>query len=228
LSILERSLPLSKKGENEYYISAKTIQKVALKQVPYDKKGENHYDTISAFIKSVRGSDPDAALFWLARMLIAGEDPLFIARRLVVLASEDIGNAEPYALSLASSAFQAVSLIGMPEARIVLSQVTTYLSSVPKSNSSYNAIEAAIKEAKNNPKVSVPLHLRNAPTKLMKDLDYGKDYRYPHNYDNHFVNQDYFPTEIRNRHFYSPSQMGREKKLAEYLKLIKKIEEEDD
>jgi len=228
LSILERSLPLSKKGENEYYISAKTIQKVALKQVPYDKKGENHYDTISAFIKSVRGSDPDAALFWLARMLIAGEDPSFIARRLVVLASEDIGNAEPYALSLASSAFQAVSLIGMPEARIVLSQVTTYLSSVPKSNSSYNAIEAAIKEAKNNPKVSVPLHLRNAPTKLMKDLDYGKDYRYPHNYDNHFVNQDYFPTEIRNRHFYSPSQMGREKKLAEYLEHIKKIKENND
>jgi putative ATPase len=226
LNILERALPLARKGDR-YIVTPDILQQVALKQVPYDKKGENHYDTISAFIKSVRGSDPDGALFWLARMLVAGEDPLFIARRLVILASEDIGNAEPYALSLATAAFQAVSVIGMPEARIILSQVTTYLASVPKSNAAYKAIDEAMKLAGKTRKVTVPLHLRNAPTKLMKNLDYGKEYRYPHSFKFHYVKQQYLPDEVGEKIFYHPTQQGREKKLAEYLSFIKKIKEND-
>ena len=222
LNILEITFHLAKKDGKKCVIDKKLIRQ-ALEQNPlyYDKKGDYHYDTISAFIKSVRGSNPDAAVYWLARMLEAGEDPTFIARRLIILASEDIGNAEPYALSLANAGFEAVQNIGMPEARIVLSQVTTYLASVPKSNASYLAIDAAINEIASSGLLPVPLHLRNAPTQLMKDLDYGNDYKYPHDYDGHFVIQDYLPEKIKSAVYYKPSDNGREAKLKDYLLNLK-------
>jgi putative ATPase len=186
----------------------------------YDKKGDYHFDTISAFIKSVRGSDPDAAVYYLARMLEAGEDPMFIVRRLIILASEDIGNAEPYALSLTTAAMQAVHNVGMPEARIILSQVTTYLASCPKSNSAYLAIDAAIKDVRENPDIAVPLHLRNAPTSLMKDEGYGEDYKYPHDFPLHFVQEMYLPEKLKNKKYYNPTNLGREKALKDRLKLL--------
>jgi putative ATPase len=188
------------------------------KHVIYDKSGDYHYDVISAFIKSVRGSDPDAAIYWLAVMLEGGEKPEFIARRLIILASEDIGNAEPYALQLATSAFQAVHIIGMPESRIILGQITTYLAAVPKSNSSYQAIDNAIKHIRDNGAGSVPLHLRNAPTKLMKNEGYGKNYKYAHSFPDHFVNDNYMPENFTETpSFYNPSNQGREKFLKERL-----------
>ena len=188
------------------------------KHVIYDKSGDYHYDVISAFIKSVRGSDPDAAIYWLAVMLEGGEKPEFIARRLIILASEDIGNAEPYALQLATSAFQAVHIIGMPESRIILGQITTYLAAVPKSNSSYQAIDNAMKHIRDNGAGSVPLHLRNAPTKLMKNEGYGKDYKYAHSYPDHFVNDNYMPENFTETpSFYNPSNQGRERFLKERL-----------
>jgi putative ATPase len=228
LNMLERAYPLAYDGNQHYTIARDILFKVAQKQQYYDKTGDYHYDTISAFIKSVRGSDADAAVFWLARMLNGGEDPVFIARRLIVLASEDIGNAEPYALSLAVAAFQAVQMIGMPEARIILSQVTTFLAACPKSNAAYKAIGGAMALAKANPKITVPLHLRNAPTKLMKDLGYGSDYKYPHDFVNHFVAQSYFPPEIDPTPLYEPGDLGREKKLNEYLQWVKKQTKGDD
>ena len=188
------------------------------KHVIYDKSGDYHYDVISAFIKSVRGSDPDAAIYWLAVMLEGGEKPEFIARRLIILASEDIGNAEPYALQLATSAFQAVHIIGMPESRIILGQITTYLAAVPKSNSSYQAIDNAMKHIRDNGAGSVPLHLRNAPTKLMKNEGYGKNYKYAHSFPDHFVNDNYMPENFTETpSFYNPSNQGREKFLKERL-----------
>ena len=188
------------------------------KHVIYDKSGDYHYDVISAFIKSVRGSDPDAAIYWLAVMLEGGEKPEFIARRLIILASEDIGNAEPYALQLATSAFQAVHIIGMPESRIILGQITTYLAAVPKSNSSYQAIDNAMKHIQDNGSGSVPLHLRNTPTKLMKNEGYGKDYKYAHSYPDHFVNDNYMPENFTETpSFYNPSNQGRERFLKERL-----------
>ena len=188
------------------------------KHVIYDKSGDYHYDVISAFIKSVRGSDPDAAIYWLAVMLEGGEKPEFIARRLIILASEDIGNAEPYALQLATSAFQAVHIIGMPESRIILGQITTYLAAVPKSNSSYQAIDNAMKHIRDNGSGSVPLHLRNTPTKLMKNEGYGKDYKYSHSYPDHFVNDNYMPENFTETpSFYNPSNQGRERFLKERL-----------
>ena len=188
------------------------------KHVIYDKSGDYHYDVISAFIKSVRGSDPDAAIYWLAVMLEGGEKPEFIARRLIILASEDIGNAEPYALQLATSAFQAVHIIGMPESRIILGQITTYLAAVPKSNSSYQAIDNAMKHIRDNGSGSVPLHLRNTPTKLMKNEGYGKDYKYAHSYPDHFVNDNYMPENFTETpSFYNPSNQGRERFLKERL-----------
>ncbi len=186
----------------------------------YDRTGEEHYNSISAFIKSVRGSDPDAAVYYLARMLEAGEDPKFIARRLIILASEDIGNAEPYALTLATACFTAVDYIGMPEARIILAQATTYLASCPKSNASYISIERAAADVQENPYLPVPLHLRNAPTKLMKELGYHKDYKYAHSFDNHFVEQQYLPDVIKNKIYYEPSEIGREAALKKYLESI--------
>ena len=178
--------------------------------IKYDKNQEEHYNIISAFIKSIRGSDPDAAVYWLARMLQGGEDPKFIARRMIVLSSEDIGNADPNALTLAVSAFSAVDFIGMPEAALVLSQTAIYLASCPKSNASYKAIGKAKEDVNNLPAYDVPLHLRNAPTKLMKDLNYGKEYKYAHDFDDNFAEQQYLPDELKDKIYYSPSENGKE------------------
>ena len=183
----------------------------------YDKTGDYHYDTISAFIKSVRGSDPDAAIYWLAIMIEGGEKPEFIARRLVILASEDISNADPQGLTLAVSGFQAIHMIGMPEAAIILAQVTTYLSGAPKSNASYRAIQTALEQIKEEGTPGVPLHLRNAPTGLMKALDYGKDYEHPHTHPKHFVDVNYFP-DGSEKSFYHPTEQGYEKFISERLK----------
>lgn len=193
---------------------------VQRKNILYDKGGEEHYNIISAFIKSVRGSDPDAAVYWLARMLEGGEDPIFIARRLVVLASEDIGNASPNGLVLAEAAFEAVDKIGMPKARIILAQCATYLASCPKSNAAYLAVDGALSYVKDNPLYPVPLHLRNAPTKLMKDLKYGNEYKYPHSFDHHFILEDYLPEEMKGVQFYLPTENGQEKNLKERLKFL--------
>jgi len=195
-----------------------TILKEALQSKThlYDKTGDYHYDAISAFIKSVRGSDPDAAVYWLAVMLEGGEKPEFIARRLIILASEDIGNADPQGLTIATSGFQAVHMIGMPEAAIILSQVTTYLASAPKSNASYMAVKTAMGKVSKEGASDVPLHLRNAPTGLMKSLDYGKDYDYPHNNPDHFVEADYFPEE-KSETFYHPTELGYEEFIRERL-----------
>jgi len=193
---------------------------VQRKNILYDKGGEEHYNVISAFIKSVRGSDPDAALYWMARMLEGGEDPLFIARRLIILASEDIGNASPNALVLAEAAFSAIHKIGMPEARIILAQCVTYLASQPKSNASYMGIESALESVRKNPLAAVPKHLRNAPTKLMKEIGYGKDYKYAHDFENHFVEENYLPDELKNKQFYFPTENGQEKKLKDWLKFL--------
>jgi len=184
----------------------------------YDKQGENHYDIVSAFIKSLRGSDPNAAVYWLARMLEAGEDLLFIARRMVILASEDIGNANPTALIMAVNCFEAVNKIGYPESRIILSQTAIYLASSPKSNSGYMAIDDAIALVKATGNLPVPLHLRNAPTKLMKQLDYGKDYQYAHNHSNNFVKAEFLPEGIEGRKFYEPGHNVRENEIRAYLK----------
>ncbi len=196
-------------------IIEETIQK---KNILYDKSGEEHYNLISAFIKSIRGSDPDAAVYWLARMLEGGEDPLFIARRMIILASEDIGNASPNALVLANAVFGSVDKIGMPESRIILSQCATYLASSPKSNSSYIAIDTALGDVKNQQLFPVPSHLRNAPTKLMKDLGYGNNYKYPHNFPNNFIEEDYLPLELKNKQYYFPSESGNEKGIKDRLK----------
>jgi putative ATPase len=187
------------------------------KYVRYDKGGEEHYNIISAFIKSVRGSDPDAAVYWLARMLEGGEDPKFIARRMIILASEDIGNAAPHALTLATSCFTAVDYIGMPEARIVLSQTAAYLSSCPKSNAAVAAIGAAIDDVRSLPDAPVPLHLRNAPTKMMKDLGYGAEYKYSHGFDRNFVEQQYLPDLLKEKVYYVPTDNGEEKNIRARL-----------
>jgi putative ATPase len=184
----------------------------------YDKSGEQHYDIISAFIKSIRGSDPNGAVYWLARMIDGGEDPSFIARRLLILASEDIGNANPTALVIANNCFQAVNVIGYPESRIILAQTTTYLACSSKSNSSYMAINEAQQAVKQHGDLPVPLHLRNAPTKLMKELGYGDEYKYAHDYANHFADQEFLPNEISGTAFYKPSEYSREKDLKEFLK----------
>ena len=194
------------------------LNKVQNNTVLYDKTGEQHYDIISAFIKSIRGSDPNAAVYWLARMIEGGEDVKFIARRLLIAASEDIGNANPTALILANNTFQAVSVIGNPESRIILSQCAVYLANSPKSNASYIAINKAIGLVQSTGDLSIPLHLRNAPTKLMQDLDYGKNYKYAHNYENNFVPQEFLPKEIENTKFYEPSNNSRENDFRNKLK----------
>ncbi|SEW05951.1 putative ATPase [Chitinophaga sp. YR573] len=191
-------------------------QRVAI----YDKSGEQHYDIISAFIKSVRGSDPNAAVYYLARMIEGGEDVKFIARRLVILASEDIGNANPNALLLATSCFQAVTMIGYPEARIILSQCTTYLASSPKSNASYMAINNAMSVVAKTGDLSVPMHIRNAPTKMMKEMGYHKGYEYAHDHENNFSPQEYLPDEIRGAKLYDPGRNPREDDLRKYLKAL--------
>lgn len=189
-----------------------------LKVALYDKKGEQHYDIISAFIKSIRGSDPNAAVYWLARMIEGGEDVKFIARRLVILASEDIGNANPTALVLATNTFQAVNVIGYPEARIILSQCAAYLASSPKSNSSVEAIGKAQALVKQYGDLPVPLPIRNAPTRLMKDLDYGKDYKYAHSFENNFARMEFLPDEIKNTLLYNPGNNAREEEIRKFLK----------
>lgn len=193
-------------------------QIIQTKTTRYDKTGEQHYDIISAFIKSMRGSDPHAAVYWLARMIEGGEDVKFIARRLLILAAEDIGLANPTALILANNTFQAVQAIGFPESRIILSECVIYLATSPKSNSAYVSINQAQDLVKKTGDLSVPLHLRNAPTQLMKDLDYGKDYQYAHNYDNHFVNQEFLPNEIAETKLYNPNENAREQAIKDFLK----------
>lgn len=183
----------------------------------YDKNGEMHYDLISAFIKSIRGSDPNAAVYYLARMIEGGEDPLFIARRLVIAATEDIGLSNPNAILMANSCFQAIHQIGMPEGRIILSQATIYLATSPKSNSAYMAINKAIEEVRKTGNLPIPLHIRNAPTKLMKDLGYGANYKYAHDFDNHFINDEYLPKEISGNNFYEPQTNAREKEISTFL-----------
>jgi len=186
----------------------------------YDKKGENHYDIISAFIKSLRGSDPNAAVYWLARMISAGEDPLFIARRMLILASEDIGNANPNALLLANACFDAVNKIGYPECRIILSQTAVYLATSPKSNSTYLAIDKALEVVEKTGDLPVPLHIRNAPTKLMKEIGYGRDYMYSHDYAGHFVQQQFMPDALQTLELYTPCDNDRERKTRERLRAM--------
>jgi putative ATPase len=191
-------------------------QRIAL----YDKGGEQHYDIISAFIKSMRGSDPNGAVYWLARMIEGGEDVKFIARRMVILASEDIGNANPTAIVMANACFEAVNKIGNPEARIILSQCATYLASSPKSNAAYVAINEALSAVRNQGDLPVPLHLRNAPTKLMKNMDYGRGYKYSHDYDKNFSQQEYLPSELSGTVFYDPGKNAREEELRKYLRTL--------
>lgn len=205
--------------QQKRHVTAETVALAFQRKTPrYDRAGEMHYDTISAFIKSMRGSDPDAALHYLARMLDAGEEPRFIARRLLIFASEDVGNADPMALVLANAAFQAVHVIGMPEAQIILAQATTYLASAPKSNASYVAIKQAMDDVRARPLGPIPLHLRNAATGLLKDLGYGKDYKYPHDFPGGFVRENYFPEGWQNRVYYRPGNAGAEEPIRERLK----------
>lgn len=193
------------------------VEQTAKFVMRYDKGGEQHYDIISAFIKSIRGSDPNAAVYWLARMIEGGEDPGFIARRLVILASEDIGNANPTALIMANNCFQAVKVIGFPESRIILSQTAIYLACSSKSNSAYLAINEAQDLVRKTGNLEIPLHLRNAPTKLMKDLDYGKDYLYAHNYEHNFVQQNFLPKEIEKTQLFKPGKNAREQEMQKTL-----------
>ena len=200
-------------------IDLDTISDALQRRSPlYDKAGEGHYDTISAFIKSVRGSSPDGALYWLARMIEAGEDPLFIARRLVVLAAEDIGLAQPQALSVAMAAQQAVHFLGMPEGRIPLAEATVYLATAPKSNSAYAALELALEDVRKRENEPVPLHLRNAVTGLMQEMGYGRGYQYSHDYPGHFVDQEFLPPSLKDRRYYQPTEEGSEKEIKDRLK----------
>jgi len=212
---------LSQAVPGDFDITNELVINIAQKHIAlYDKSGEQHYDIISAFIKSVRGSDPNAALYYLARMIEGGEDVKFIARRMVILASEDIGNANPTALVMATTAFQAVNVIGYPEARIILGQCAVYLASSPKSNASYVAIENAIRTVHETGDLPVPLAIRNAPTKLMKDMNYGKGYQYAHDFDNNFVNMEFLPDAIKGTKFYEPGNNARELELRNYLKRL--------
>src|SRR5690606_6419932 len=208
----------SQTGDKITLTDATVLAKVQRNTVLYDKTGEQHYDIISALIKSIRGSDPNAAVYWLARMIEGGEDLKFIARRLIILASEDIGNANPTALVMANTTFQAVNTIGYPEASIILGQCVTYLASSPKSNASYLAIKEAQQKVRETGDLSVPLPLRNAPTKLMKDLGYGKEYGYAHDHANNFVDMEFLPDALSGTSFYRPGNNPREKALRDFLR----------
>jgi putative ATPase len=218
LNLLELVVTSSKVSQaleiTDSYVMSVAQKRIAL----YDKQGEQHYDIISAFIKSMRGSDPNGAVYWLARMIEGGEDVKFIARRMVIFSSEDVGNANPNALLLANATFEAVNKIGYPEARIILSQCATYLASSAKSNASYNAIGEALNAVKNYGDLPVPLHIRNAPTKLMKDMNYGKDYKYSHEGEGNFIEQEYLPDQIKGSKFYDPGNNARENELRKFLK----------
>lgn len=208
-------------NEPPVVITDQVVMDIAQQRVAiYDKQGEQHYDIISAFIKSIRGSDPNGAVYWLARMIAGGEDVKFIARRMVILASEDIGNANPNALLMATNCFQAVTMIGYPEARIILSQCATYLAASPKSNAAYMAINQAQSLVAQTGDLPVPLHIRNAPTKLMKQQGYGKDYKYSHDFENHFAPQEYLPDAIANTRLYDPAPNPREDELRKYLRAL--------
>jgi len=218
LNLLELCAEVMETGEE---LTDQKVIEIAQQRIAlYDKSGEQHYDIISAFIKSIRGSDPNAAVYWLARMIEGGEDVKFIARRLVILASEDIGNANPTAIVLANACFEAVNKIGYPEANIILSQCATYLAASPKSNAAVAAIGAALATVKQKGDLPVPLHIRNAPTKLMKNLDYGKNYEYSHSYENNFSPQEYLPKEISGMKFYEPGKNAREEELRKFLKSL--------
>jgi putative ATPase len=206
-------------GSDDIEITNDLVVKIVQQNiVRYDKAGDQHYDIISAFIKSIRGSDPNGAVYWLARMIEGGEDPKFIARRLLISASEDIGNANPTALVIANNCFQAVTVIGFPESRIILSQTAVYLATSPKSNASYEAIGIAQQLVKQTGNLSVPLHIRNAPTKLMKDIGYGAGYKYSHGYEGNFEAQEYLPDEIKGTKFYEPGNNPKEVGLRNFLK----------
>ncbi|HSV97538.1 MAG TPA: replication-associated recombination protein A [Spirochaetota bacterium] len=213
LNVLEQASLLATDGTITAEVIAEALRGVV---VYYDRAGDRHYDTISAFIKSMRGSDPDAAVYYLARMLVAGEDPVFIARRMVIFASEDVGNASPQALPIAVAAMTAAQNIGPPEAEIVLAQCATFLASSPKSNASYMALRKA-KERAGDFSIEIPMHLRNAPTKLMSEMGYGRGYRYPHDSEGHFVNEHYLPEKLAGETYYRPSNEGSEKAIAERL-----------
>ncbi|MGI5976050.1 MAG: replication-associated recombination protein A, partial [Paludibacter sp.] len=208
----------SNQGETIHLTNAVVTKKLQQNPMAYDKDGEIHYDIISAYIKSIRGSDPDAAIYWLARMIAGGEDPKFIARRLVISAAEDIGLANPNALLLANACFDALQKIGWPEGRIILAETTIYLAASPKSNSAYLAIDDALALVEETGNLPVPLHLRNAPTKLMKDLNYGADYKYSHDYPNHFVKQQFMPDELIDHRIWKVQENTAEKKLGDWLK----------
>ena len=219
LNIFELIITSYNDDEKIIITNEAVLQKVQSNTVRYDKTGEQHYDIISAFIKSIRGSDPNAAVYYLARMIEGGEDVKFIARRLLILASEDIGNANPTALVIANNTFQAVSVIGNPESRIILSQCATYLATSPKSNAAYEAIAKALQLVKDTGDLSVPLSIRNAPTKLMKELGYGDNYQYAHNYENNFAAHEFMPDEIKNTTLYKPGNNQREQAQREFLKM---------
>lgn len=218
LNTLDTAARLSVNGEITLETALETVQK---KPLLYDKGGEEHYNVISAFIKSMRGSDPDGALYWLARMLEAGEDPLFILRRMVILASEDIGNADPRALQLAISALQGFQLVGLPEGRIIIAQAVTYLATAPKSNASYLGIDEALAEVRKSGALPVPLHVRNAPTRLMKDLGYHKGYKYAHDFEGGYVKQEYLPERLSGKKYYRPAGHGYEKYIRERMEFLK-------
>ena len=220
LNILD--LNIASFGEEEDIVLTDQMVTERLQENPaaYDKGGEMHYDIISAFIKSIRGSDPDAAIYWLARMVAGGEDPKFIARRLVISAAEDVGLANPNALLLANACFETLQKIGWPEGRIVLAETTIYLATSPKSNSAYLAIDKAIAKVEQTGNLPVPLHLRNAPTALMKELDYGKEYKYSHDYENNFVKQDFLPKELKNSRFWEPQNSPAESKLSDWMRKL--------
>jgi len=218
LNALESAAALAQANQQKEIGLAHLQEALQKKPLQYDKAGEEHYNVISAFIKSLRGSDADAALYWMMRMLEAGEDPLFIVRRMVIFAAEDIGNADPRALQVAVAAKDAVHFIGLPEGRIPLAQAVTYLATAPKSNASYKAMLAAAKDVEEHGALPVPLHLRNAPTGLMKNLGYGKDYKYAHNYEGHIVDQEHLPQALAGKKYYTPGEAGYEKQIQERLK----------
>lgn len=217
LNLLELVV-LAKGDVQDIEITDEWVTEVAQQNIArYDKSGEQHYDIISAFIKSLRGSDPNAAVYWMARMIVAGEDPSFIARRMLIMASEDIGNANPTAMIMANACMQAVNVIGYPECRIILSQVAIYLATSPKSNASYLAINDAMEMAKNTAHLPVPLHLRNAPTKLMKQIGYGKEYKYSHDFPGNFAKQNFMPDELKGKKFFEPGSNAREEEIRRKL-----------
>lgn len=218
LNALELIVNTDIKNDPVVITNEKALSIIQEKLAIYDKGGEMHYDVISAFIKSLRGSDPNGAVYWLARMIEGGEDPLFIARRMVILASEDIGNANPNALLLANTCFDAIHKIGMPEGRIILSQTAVYLATSPKSNASYMAIEAAIEETHRTGDLPVPLAIRNAPTRLMKEIGYGKNYHYAHSYEGNFIEMEFLPDKIKGKKFYEPGKNRKEEEIRAWLK----------